>query len=262
MTVRVGKVDAAKYGLYMRFVGVYQRWLRWKITGLEHIPAVGSALIVGNHAGLRLHEGWALAHASWSRKDSPRSLRGLMHLGIPEDSWVYKAQTEYMGAVPGTPEHCLELFRQGEIVGTYPEGARSTAKPFSERDQLLPKEKWGRGWARLAVQTDTPVIPVGAAGVETAIPTLFISRTLGRRFRLHDDLYPVSPQTLLTLGHPFLNPLLPFPVRCALTIARPIVPSEVSVSGGEAAEDALFDAVYTSIEQAVAHARLQNRKNK
>lgn len=260
MTRSVNNVDASKYGRYMRCIGPYQKWLRWKVSGIENIPSSGPALIIGNHAGFRLHEGWALAHATWNREDSPRPLRPLMHLGIPEDSWVYTAQSDYMGAVPGTPENCLELFDQGQVVMTYPEGAKSTAKPFSDRDKLLPKARWGKGWARLAVQRDIPVIPVGAVGVESAIPTIFRSKFLGRKFKLQDDLYPVSPQTLFTLGQPFLNPLLPFPVKCALRVGDPILPSELPIPPGVDSSEALFDAVYAALGEALSDADRSRRE--
>lgn len=256
-------IDPVKYGRYISCVGVYQHWLRWDIAGLANIPAQGAALIVGNHAGLRLHEGWALAHAMWRREHSPRPLRGLMHRDIPKGSWVYTLQSDHMGAVPGTRENCLALLRDQELVVTYPEGAKSTAKPFSQRDQLLPPEKWGHGWAELAVRSDTPVIPVGAAGVETAIPTLFRSTILGRRFGMQDDLYPVSPQSVLTLGQPFLNPLFPLPVRCALTVGAPIVPSEISITdNGQTIESTLFDTVYTAIDDAVSSSRRRIKRNR
>jgi len=165
---------------------------------------------------------------------------------------VARLQLDYMGAVIGTPENAKGLLDEGWLVVTYPEGAKSTARPFADRDSVLPLEKWGKGWARLALEMNAPVIPVGVAGVETAIPTLWRSKRLGRAFGLQDDLYPIAPQSPLIGFQPFLTPLLPLPVRCGLSFGPGIMP-------GERPDDAdrLCAFAHGRVQEAIARAKLR-----
>lgn len=243
-------VDEAKFDRFIAFASGYTRWLRFHVSGLEHVPADGPALLIGNHAGLRLHDGWATAVALRRRHPARRIVRGLTHRAVVEMPLAAKLQLNYMGAVIGTPENAKGLLDEGWLVLTYPEGAKSTARPFAQRDSVLPVEKWGKGWARLALEMDAPVVPVGVVGVEAAIPTVWRSKRLGRAFRLQDDLYPVAPQSPLVGFQPFLTPLLPLPVRCGLSFGPAIV-------SGERPNDAerLCAFAHGRVQEAIARAK-------
>jgi len=219
-------IDEVKYDRFISIASVYFRWLRFRVSGLEHVDHSGGALLVGNHAGLRLHDSFATLVALRRRHPGRRIVRGLAHRGIVEMPRVAALQQNYMGAVVGTPQNAQALLEDGWLVLTYPEGAKSTARRFADRDTVLPIERWGTGWAKLAIDTEVPVVPVGVAGVEAAIPTLWRSKRLGRRFGLQDDLYPVAPQSPLVGFQPFLTPLLPLPVRCGLSFGPAILPGQ------------------------------------
>lgn len=249
-TVERFAVDQRKYDRYIRVVSAYSRWLRFRVSGLANVPHSGPALLVGNHAGLRMHDFFATEVAIRRAHPAHRIVRGLAHREIVERPSVAALQLEHMGLVIGTPENARGLLEDGWPVLTYPEGAKSTARPFSERDTLLPVETWGAGWARLALETGAPVIPVGVSGVEAAVPTLWRSKRLGRAFGLQDDLYPVAPQSPLIGFQPFLTPLVPLPVRCGLSFGQSIVP-------GQRPDDvaALSKLVYDRVREAIKQAK-------
>ncbi|MFR9753728.1 1-acyl-sn-glycerol-3-phosphate acyltransferase [Nocardia sp. 004] len=247
-------LDERRYDQFIAVAELYSRWLRFRVSGLEHVPAEGPALLIGNHTGLRLHDGLATAVALRNRHPARRIVRTLAHTGIAALPRVANTQTNYMGAVIGTRPNTLALLDEGWLVMTYPEGAKSTAKPFGERDRVMPIEAWGRGWADLAAQTGVPVIPIGVSGVEAAIPTLWRSTFLGRRFGMKDDLYPVSPQAALIGFQPFLTPLLPFPVRCGLSFGPPILPSD---HGNDT--EKICAATHHAVAQAIDRARHRSR---
>ena len=58
----------------------------------------------------------------------------------------------------------------------FPEGARGTAKLYKERHSLV---EFGTGFMRLALKTNTPIIPFGFAGGGEAIPTVANAYALG-----------------------------------------------------------------------------------
>lgn len=246
-------VDEKKYDRYVSVVRAYSRWLRFRVSELENVPRSGPALLVGNHAGLRMHDVFATEVAIRRTHPAHRVVRGLAHREIVGRPWVAALQLEHMALVIGTPEDARGLLEDGWLVLTYPEGARATARPFSERDTLLPIEAWGKGWARLALETEAPVVPVGVSGVEAAIPTFWQSKRLGRAFGLKDDLYPVAPQSPLIGFQPFLTPLVPLPMRCGLAFGRPVVPGERPDD-----VDGLSKLVYDRVRAAIKQAKRRN----
>ena len=49
----------------------------------------------------------------------------------------------------------------------FPEGARGISKPFSKRYQLA---EFGKGFMRLALETQAPIVPVAVIGAEEQAP--------------------------------------------------------------------------------------------
>lgn len=190
-------IDERKYDRSISVVNAYARWLRFRVSGLGNVPHTGAALLIGNHAGLRLHDAFATAVAIRRTHPAHRILRGLAHRGLVERPAVAALQLEHMGGVIGTHENAKALLQDGWLVLTYPEGAKSTTRPFWDRDKVLPVETWGKGWARLALETEVPVIPVGVSGVEAAIPTLWRSSAWDERSACRTTFTP-SPRSHLS----------------------------------------------------------------
>jgi 1-acyl-sn-glycerol-3-phosphate acyltransferase len=95
----------------------------------------------------------------------------------------------------------------------FPEGERGFVKTFAHRYQL---QRFGLGFMRLALETDTPIVPVGIVGGEEQSPGLANLRWLGRLFG--SPAFPVTPT------FPFLGPLgfVPLPVKFRLHFGRPM----------------------------------------
>ena len=77
-------------------------------------------------------------------------------------------------------------------------------KTWDQRYQL---QRFGLGFMRLALETGTPIVPVGIVGSEEQQPGLANLEGVGRMFGM-----PAFP---VTVGFPWLGPLglLPLPVR-------------------------------------------------
>jgi 1-acyl-sn-glycerol-3-phosphate acyltransferase len=222
--------DTRYFDRWIRVCALCYRWLRVRVDGLDNVPASGPALLVGNHAGLRSHEALSLQYAVRRLHPARRPLRGLMYNGMEKFVLAGHVATQYGGGVIAHPHNAAYLLNRGELVLVYPEGSKSLTKTFSQRHLLCPPHRFGTGFIRVAAETDTPIIPVTAMGFETTIPTLYHSRLLGRLWKMPDGVLPVAPQTFIAGSHPMWVALLPLPVRCRLSIGKPLGVRELGVA--------------------------------
>jgi murein DD-endopeptidase MepM/ murein hydrolase activator NlpD len=112
-----------------------------------------------------------------------------------------------LGQVVGTPENCRKLLSSGEAILVLPEGVRGLNKLWRERYQLA---DFGLGFMRLALETDTPIVPLAVVGAEEQAPALLNLKPVARL--LHMPAMPITP-TLL----PF-----PLPTRYHLRFGEPL----------------------------------------
>jgi 1-acyl-sn-glycerol-3-phosphate acyltransferase len=112
------------------------------------------------------------------------------------------------GQLTGLPEHAARLLRDERLLLVFPEGVRGTAKLFSERREV---KSFPAGFMRLAMQTQTPIVPVGILGAGEALPTVANLERLGRAVGV-----PYLPLT------PYLLPI-PLPARFELYFGEPLV---------------------------------------
>lgn len=248
------RLDERRHARWLRVCRGYARWLRVRTVGLEHVPAEGPVLLVGNHAGLRSLDHMALQAAVTAATGRP--VRGLAHRSVAGTLVLETAHVGYAGAVIGNPASAGRLLDACELLAVYPEGGRSTDKPFRDRDRVLPHPAWSDGWVRVAVEHGATIVPVGFSGFEAAVPTVALSRILGRLWGL-DGALPLSPQSLATGTVPFLASLLPFPVRCATAIGAPVDPEEeLGRAPGDDLDRGAFSAIVRRrVQRLVADAR-------
>jgi 1-acyl-sn-glycerol-3-phosphate acyltransferase len=109
-----------------------------------------------------------------------------------------------VGSVVGTPSNCAHLLAHEEAIMVFPEGERGFVKTFRQRYQL---QRFGLGFMRLALETGTPIVPVGIVGGEEQSPGLANLRPIGRLIG--------SPAFPVTLTFPWLGlaGFVPLPVK-------------------------------------------------
>lgn len=136
----------------------------WKVTteGLEHLPASGGAIIAPNHI--------SVLDSFFVPLVLPRRIT---YVGKAEylDDWKTKWLFPAMGMIPidrsggDSSKRALDaaarVLESGELFGIYPEGTRA-------RDGVL--HKGHTGMARLALRTNSPIVPVGIIGTDTVQP--------------------------------------------------------------------------------------------
>ncbi len=192
---------------------LYQRWWRVRTVGLEHVPASGPALVVGNHAGTLPFDAMMVAMAVHDEHPAHRILRMLaadLAFTLP----LVAPLARKSGNTLACEEDAKRLLRAGELVGVWPEGYKGLGKPFRERYRL---QRFGRGgFVELALRTGAPIVPVAVVGSEEIYPMVANLRRLARLLGL--PYLPVTPT------FPLLGPLgaVPLPSQWLIEFCPPI----------------------------------------
>jgi 1-acyl-sn-glycerol-3-phosphate acyltransferase len=185
---------------------LYRHYFRVQVTGLEHVPGRGRAMLIGNHSG-----GWAVdalmvLSSVFFDKEPPRLAQGMAEKFLIQLPFISR-MTQATGQLTGLPEHAVRLLEDERLLMVFPEGSRGTAKLFHERNTLV---RFGTGFMRLALETKTPIIPFGFVGGGEAVPTVANLYKVGRLFGV-----PYIPVT------PYLVPI-PKPVAMHLEYGEPM----------------------------------------
>ena len=202
---------------FLRYVAPVCEWLyrvyfAAEVKGLEHIPDQGSVLLISNHSGQIPVDGMLIGTAALLDRKPPRMVRSMVERWVPElpfFSWVFARS----GQVVGTRENARRLLRQGACVLVFPEGVRGISKTYDRAYEL---QEFGLGFMRLALETQTPIVPVAVIGGEEQMPAVANLEELGRPLGM-----PAFP---MTLTWPLCGPLgaLPLPVKYRIQFGEPM----------------------------------------
>jgi 1-acyl-sn-glycerol-3-phosphate acyltransferase len=227
---------------------VYRFWLRVETRGIEKVPE-GRVLLVGNHAGNTFAwDGAMLGMAMLLEAEPPRLVRGMAEYYLPTIPF-FSVFMHRMGSVVGTPSNCAQLLEHGEAVMVFPEGQRGFVKPWRRRYQL---QSFGLGFLRLALETDTPIVPIGIVGGEEQSPGIANVRPLGRL--IGAPAFPITP-TFPWLG---LGGFVPLPVKFRIHFGDPLR-FEGDPNEDDAAIEARVETVKQAIRDLIAEARAARR---
>jgi 1-acyl-sn-glycerol-3-phosphate acyltransferase len=187
---------------------LYRYYFRATARGIEHIPAHGRVLFVANHSGQLPFDGLVISAACFLEPPQPRLPRAMVEYFVPTVPFASYLFARW-GQITGTPENCRRLLAAEEAVLVFPEGARGISKPFSQRYQLA---EFGKGFLRLALELQAPVVPVAVIGAEEQAPA-FNVKPLAKLLRT--PAFPVVP-------YPPFVPLVPLPVKYRLYFGEPM----------------------------------------
>ena len=154
--------------------------------------------MIANHAGQLPFDAdrcWRLA-LLLEAESAPRLRARWASIGYPKLPWVSVVAAR-TGTLVGTPQNCIHMLENGECVLAFPEGVRGMNKLFSQRYQL---QRFGTGFMRLALETDTPIVPVAIVGSEEQQPGFANLERLGSDARN-------APALPITLTFPLFGPL-------------------------------------------------------
>ncbi len=182
----------------------YRHYFRVVTVGIQNIPP-GRCLLVGNHSGQVPVDGMLIATAALLELEPPRLIRGMVERWAPSLPFVGTFFSR-CGQVTGDIHNAKSLLENDECVMVFPEGTGGSGKTIFERYEL---QRFGTGFVRLAMETDTPIVPVGVVGCEEMLPSLSRLSPLAR-----------------ALGIPYIPVLatgpLPLPTKVTLRFGTPI----------------------------------------
>jgi 1-acyl-sn-glycerol-3-phosphate acyltransferase len=231
---------------------------RAEVRGLHNIPDDGPVLLVGNHSGGTLIADTFVFSAAFYEHFGPqRVFHQLAHdlvFRVPGA----RALVSRWGTVPASPEHMERALDLGAALLVYPGGDWETYRPSWESATI---DFAGRkGFARLALEHNIPIVPVVAiGGQETGLflgQGSRVSRALGLDKALRLKVLPP------VLGPPFGATLLdlplrvPLPAKITVTVGQPIDLRERL--GRNAGADQAYELVTTNMQRTLT--RLGNER--
>jgi 1-acyl-sn-glycerol-3-phosphate acyltransferase len=227
---------------------VVDRWFRPDIRGLDHIPARGPVLLVGNHSGGNVAPDTVAFTLAFVRHfGAERPFFQLAHdlvAGAPPLAWLHR-----FGTVAASWPNAERALDAGAAVLVYPGGDLEAHRPSWQRHRVDFHAR--RGFIRLALARRVPIVPVVAVGgQETA---LFL--TQGERVAhlahldslLHLHVVPVSIALPWgvdvgdALGH------IPLPAKLTIEVLEPL---DLAARYGEAPDvGAIYDDILALMQE-------------
>lgn len=188
---------------------LHRRYFRTKVYGLENVPD-GRVLLISNHSGQVPIDGAMIGASMFFDREPPRIIRSMVEKWTQTLPFV-SVLFQRVGQVVGVPENARRLLHNGEAVLVFPEGARGISKPFSQRYRLT---DFGLGFLRLALETNTPIVPVAVVGAEEQYINLANLSSVAKLIGM--PTFPLVPQWFI----PGLQ--LPLPTRYHIHFGKPL----------------------------------------
>ncbi|AKJ01600.1 1-acyl-sn-glycerol-3-phosphate acyltransferase [Archangium gephyra] len=187
------------------FFWLYRHYHRVETFGIEKVPE-GRVLLISNHSGQLPMDGAMIGVSLLLEADPPRAIRSMVEKWVPSLPYVSTFMAR-VGQIVGTPENCRRLLEADEAILVFPEGVRGLGKLWPQRYQL---QDFGLGFMRLALETDTPIVPIAVVGAEEQSPALVDIKPLAKLLG-----FPSFPLTVT--GMP-----LPLPTKYRIYFGDPL----------------------------------------
>ena len=225
---------------------------RAEVRGLENIPADGPVLLVGNHSGGTLiADTFVFTAAFYEHFGTQRDFYQLAHDMVFRLPGV-RALVSPWGTVPASPENMVRALDRGAALLVYPGGDWETYRPSWESSKIDFAGR--RGFARLALEHDVPIIPVVSIGGQETGLFLGQGQRLARALRM-DRAFRIKVLPPV-LGPPFGATILDLPIRVPL-------PAKITISVGQpidlrerlgrsADADEAYDLVTTNMQRTLS----------
>lgn len=142
------------------FMELMETYFRVEVEGTENLPKRGPGLITPNHSGVGGFDAMVLHHEinKWVKR-YPRVLTH--HLWFLTPTTAIPAQK--LGFIEATLQNGIRALQKKQLVVIFPEGEYGNFKPSSRAYQL---QEFKRGFIRMALKTQAPLIPTLIIGAE------------------------------------------------------------------------------------------------
>ena len=197
------------------FEFLYRRYWRVQTDGLDNVPGVGAALIVGNHSGGIPFDASMIGTAIDLEHPQRRLVRFLYDRFVAKMPLIGDLY-DRMGSTVASMQNARRLLEGGALVGIFPEGVEGVAKGIWQGYRLQP---FHSGFVRLSLALRVPIIPTAVVGAEEIYPVIGKWERLGPlKQLLHVPYVPLTPL------FPWLGPLgmVPLPTKWHIRFGAPV----------------------------------------
>lgn len=226
--------DTARYAA-MVSAFFHRMYFRTEVYDVDRVPQ-GRVMLIANHSGQIPIDAAIIGCALFFDANPPRVTRAMVEKWTATLPFVSMFFSK-VGQVVGLPENARRLLAMDELLLAFPEGVRGVSKPFSKRYEL---EEFGLGFMRLAIETQTPIVPVAVIGAEEQYVSFGNLSWAAKALRI--PVFPLIPQLLVPGGQ------LPLPTKYRLFFGEPMF-----FDGDPDDEDAVVAEKVFLVKQSIAH---------
>jgi 1-acyl-sn-glycerol-3-phosphate acyltransferase len=214
---------------------LYTTYFRVETAGIERVPG-GRVLIIANHGGQLPLDGMLIMMSLLLEAEPPRVARGMVERWFPTIPFISSLFMR-CGQMVGDIHNARDLLEKDQCVLVFPEGTRGSGKPITQRYRL---QRFGTGFVRMALETRTPIVPVGIIGCEEMYPAFYDAKPVARLFG--------APYIPVTPFFPLLGPLgaVPLPTKVTIRYGEPI-----RLEGDADAADSEVEAMVDRVRRAM-----------
>jgi 1-acyl-sn-glycerol-3-phosphate acyltransferase len=210
--------------IFKRFVEAY---FRAEVRHIERIPD-GPSIIVGNHnAGLNFIEPFLMGAEWYSYRGFDEPMYYLAHDGVVVLP-VLAPILLRIGVIRAKTENARKILDAGKRFAVFPGGEWEAFRPYRERNVV---DFAGHdGFARLAVETGHPVVPMMSLGGHETFFILDRGEDLAKKIGM--DRLIRSRNFPISVGLPWgltLGPLMyiPLPAKLEVELGQPFTASDI-----------------------------------
>jgi 1-acyl-sn-glycerol-3-phosphate acyltransferase len=198
-------------------------YFRADVRGLDHLPAQGPILLVGNHSGgIVIVDTFVFAQAFYDHFGAHRPFYQLAHDLVFKTPGA-RALVQRYGTVPASPANMKKALERDAALLVYPGGDEETFRPSWESGTIDLADR--TGFVKLALEHRVPIAPVVAIGGQETGLFLGRGRSAARTLNLNRFRLKVLPPVIgPPLGLTFLDlPLrMPLPAKISIRVLKPI----------------------------------------
>jgi len=232
------------------FRAIGESYFRWKVDGVDRVPADGPVLLVGSHnGGLVTFDSLLTLVAIRDRFGIERAVHPLAHDLLFQDPRIREIVNRF-GALRAGHDGAAKAFRAGHVVLVYPGSDLDTARAWKDRYRI---ELGGRkGFLRLALTQGIPIVPVVSTGTHEQFIVLTRGDELARRFGIKKlfrvEVFPIVLSLPWGLTSGYL-PYLPLPAQTTIAFGDPIRWPHLGPEHVD--DDATLDRCYEQVRAAM-----------
>lgn len=233
-----------------------------EVIGLEKLQADRQYLLVGNHSVGVMIEGFMLLDAWEARFSGHPICYALAHrffFNFP----AINSMMNKVGCIPASYEASQEAFAEGNSVLVFPGGNYEAMRTYSEREVCDFGQK--KGWIKLALKNQVPVVPVSIAGSHFVNPNFVRSRFMAYVMILpalfHVKWFPISLSQIVYATLVFLVTSLFLPMWAVIILTYftfglgyffPIIPAHVHAQVNEPIDLISLNTEKKSVDELIA----------